>query len=103
MVRRTPALRHRVAGRAAPVSWYERLLVHPADVAVAAAGRVFQSRAIQHLDAAAAVADEATLLQERGRLVHGGAPLSEHFGEEVLGQLELVAVHPVVRLQQPAR
>jgi len=62
----------------------------------------FQAGAVEHLDAAARVADQVGLLQLQRPFGHAFPAHAEHVGDQLLGHRELVARQPVQAEQQPA-
>src|SRR4051794_15383216 len=73
-----------------------------ADQAVAVAGSGAQRVAVEDGDAAAAVADQPGALQHGGVERDGGAADTQHLGEELLGEEELVSTDSVMGLGEPA-
>src|ERR1700733_2484708 len=68
---------------------------------VAFAGRFFKPLALDHLDMAAPISDQPALLQAPCSRGDAGAPNSEHLGKKLLGQIELIALNPVLDHEQP--
>jgi len=73
-----------------------------ADHGVAFTGDLFERRAIDDVDEAAAVTDQAGALQQARRDRHRGAAHTEHLPEKLLRQRDRIAIDAIVRLQQPA-
>src|SRR5215471_51678 len=73
-------------GRNFPIedAWRKDLIGVLPDDGVAFAGDVLDRRAIEDLDVAAAVADQARALQQAGRDGHRGAAHAEHLPEKLL-------------------
>ena len=65
-------------------AWRKDLIGVLPDDGVAFAGDVLDRRAIEDLDMAAAVADQARALQQAGRDGHRGAAHAEHLPEKLL-------------------
>ena len=58
--------------------------------------------AIQDLQFPARIGDRSPLLDILGGIRDGGAPHSEHLGEQLLFEVELIAFCPVRGVKQPA-
>src|SRR5262245_15097382 len=72
------------------------------DDGVAFAGDIFERRAIDDVDEAAPVTDQAGGLEKAGGNGHGGAAHAEHLPQKLLRQRDGIGVDAVVGLQQPA-
>ena len=68
---------------------------------VAFASRFFEALALEHPNVAAAVSDEPAPLQTPRSRGDAGAPDSKHLGKKFLGQIELVALNPVLHHEKP--
>ena len=71
------------------------------DHGVAFARNVLEGRAVEDLDVAAPVSNQAGALQQTGGDRDGGAPHAEHLPEKLLRQRDDIAVDAIMRLQQP--
>jgi hypothetical protein len=69
---------------------------------VALAGVVFQALAVQYSDVAAAVLDQAFVLQLAGGGGDAFAAHAQHDGDQFLGHFQLIAGRTVQAVQQPA-
>ena len=66
---------------------------------IAFAGQHLKGFKIDDLDGASGITDGAARLYPAGNLGNGGAPDTEHLGEEFLGEIERVAFRAIPRLQ----
>src|ERR1700759_2959599 len=73
-----------------------------ADDGVALARGLFQTFAIDDLDAATAVPDEAVALEGSRGEGNAGAAGAEHFSEKLLRQLKMIGFEAIPNHQQPA-
>ena len=51
----------------------------------------------------AAITDETSLLQSAGRKRHAGTTDTQHFGEELLGERNVIVAEQIIASKQPAR
>jgi len=72
------------------------------DDGVAFAGFSFQAFAIEDLDVSALVGDDAGFLESAGGCGDAGAADAEHFGEKLLGEVEVLAFDAVLDHEEPA-
>ena len=79
-----------------------RRVVHVPDHVVAPASRRLETRAVQHRDDAAAVADQLALLQRLRRPGDPDASHPEHVSEELLRHAKAIGFDAVVGHQEPA-
>ena len=63
---------------------------------------LFETSAVEHLDAAAALLDQAAALQAAQGRADCGALHAEHFGQKLMRQGQGVLIHAVVRAEEPA-
>lgn len=80
----------------------QRLLVHIVSSLVTLARSPFQSRVVEDSDIAAAVIDQSSLVQRSRSLGNAHPPHTEHVGQELMRQMESVAVSTVATHEQPA-
>ncbi len=73
-----------------------------ADNAVTFTCGFFEAPAIENRNLSAPIADQAAPLQRAGDDRDPGTPGAQHFGEELMGDMEFVAFHAIVRHEQPA-
>lgn len=72
-------------------------------VGIARAGVRLQPAAIDNDQLSAAVTDELAVLKRAGRSIDTGATHTEHRGDELLSDIELIGVGSVAGHQEPAR
>src|SRR5579859_87253 len=70
---------------------------------IALAGGVLQGGAVEDVNAAARIFEDAEFLQIAGRDRNGRPVNAQHHRQELMGELQLIAVAAVVRQQQPSR
>src|SRR6186997_289674 len=79
------------------------LPVHGVEAPVASTGSRFEADPIKHRDLAVSVPDQLLPLKASRRLGHAGAPDAQHVREELVRQLEGVAMGPILSHQEPPR
>src|SRR4051794_2675881 len=84
-----------------PAGLAEQAVVDLLDGSIALAGDRLEPGAIQDGELPPAVTDEPSLLQSARREGNGGAAYVEHTAEKILGEGELVGLHPVLSGKQP--
>jgi hypothetical protein len=66
---------------------------------IAFAGRLFQPGPIKYFHVAARVSDDSCLLEQTGYHADTGPVYAQHGGQELLSDLEFIALYPVMRHQ----
>ena len=69
---------------------------------IALAGGALQPLLIEYVNMTAAVLDQSAALQAAGSQGHAGSASAEHGGQELLREIELWALKPVLNHKQPA-